>query len=166
MFFDHPRPGKIQGAVAIKQHFFRFCELSSEEVRFVLTRTACQDSARPRPDRRRRRDYDVSRGLNTECTSLFRAEFLSTNTARICSLALLLTQHIMFQGGWLTTRTCDVREPPIPHRTRLAHGRRSLVPLVPSTRRLPLQPPCRIRRGAGAGRRDLDARSATRPRRP
>ena len=45
----------------------------------------------------------------------------------------------MFQGGWRTARTCDVRQPPILHRTRLVHGRRGLVPLVPSTRRLPLQ---------------------------
>ena len=35
--------------------------------------------------------------------------------------------------------TRDVREPLIPPRTRLAHGRRGLVPLVPSIRCLPLQ---------------------------
>ena len=33
LFFDHPRPGKLQGAVAVKQGFFRFCEFFAEEVR-------------------------------------------------------------------------------------------------------------------------------------
>ena len=45
----------------------------------------------------------------------------------------------MFQASCLATRTCDVRELPILHRTRPACGRRGLVLLAPSIRRLPFQ---------------------------
>ena len=50
LFFDHPRPGKLQGAVAIKQVFFVFASFSPKKCNLSFAREGCHVRTRPRRD--------------------------------------------------------------------------------------------------------------------
>ena len=50
LFFDHPRPGKLQGAVAVKQVFFVFASFSPKKCNLSFAREGCHVRTRPRRD--------------------------------------------------------------------------------------------------------------------
>ena len=93
----------------------------------------------------------MSRGRIHSRASLFRAEILGTNKARLCFLVSPSSTDTMVQSSPKTTRPCDVREPPIPHRTRLVHGRGTSVTPRHSRIQAPGQARCRNRHVALPG---------------
>ena len=143
MFFDHPRPGKIQGACfrvfplnpillgrgIFAFRNFRFWQTScSGEQRVTLTTRSISTASLWRTTR-------VGRALQQGTPCPISAEFLGTNTTEglfSWFLALLLT---MFQGTCRTARTSEVRRPPIPPRPRGARSPHNAV--APVTRGWP-----------------------------
>ena len=103
--------------------FASFCDFSSEEVRFGLTRTACHGDYeavnRPRCAAENRR-YSWNR--RSYFGSLFRLN-LGVQIGQLAALSSDLTQLMMFQGSCRPTRTPEVSRPPIPHRPRGGHAR-------------------------------------------
>ena len=143
--------------------FFRFCDFSSEEVRFGLTRTACHGDyeAVNRPRRaadNRRYSWNAKRSPQAGIGAIFPYKY-----AELLPLPSLASSQAPLTEMFTPPRTRDVRELPIPPRTRLAHGRRGLVALLTSRSRLPAPAPRRIRHGGWSGRRRVDRASATRP---
>ena len=50
LFSDRPRPGKLQGAVAVKQIFFVFASFSPKKCDLSFAREGCHVRTRPRRD--------------------------------------------------------------------------------------------------------------------
>ena len=125
--------------------FFRFCDFSSEEVRFSLRTTARHGDYeavnRPRCAADNRR-YSWNR--RSYFGSLFRLN-LGVQIGQLAALSSDLTQLMMFQGSCRPTRTPEVSRPPIPHRPRGGHAPGTSVSPRLSRIQAPGQARCRNR---------------------